>query len=242
MNCCACSKIDFGVDQELADVRMKVVADGANDQARFLVDQERAGLALRRAVDRLPELQQVVEVPLQLFERAADAGGARDHAHAVRHLELVDRVAQLVAVLALDAARDAAAARIVRHQHQIAAGQRDVGRQRRALVAALVLVDLDDEFLAFLELILDAAAAAVAVAQVLARDFLERQEAVAVGAVVDEAGFEAGLDAGDDRFVDVALALFLAGGFDVEVDQLLAVDDRHPKLFGLGGVEQHAFH
>ena len=65
---------------------------------------------------------------------------------------------------------------------------------------------------------------------------------MAVGAVVHEAGLEAGLDAGDNRLVDIALALFLARGFDVEVDELLAVDDRHPKLLRLGGVEQHAFH
>ena len=84
--------------------------------------------------------------------------------------------------------------------------------------------------------------AAAAALQVLARDFLERQEAVALGAVIDEARFEAGLDAGDDGFVDVALALLLACGLDVEVDQFLAVDDGHPKLLRLGGVEQHAFH
>ena len=52
--------------------------------------------------------------------------------------------AQLVAVLALDAARDAAAARVVRHQHEVAAGERDERGQRRALVAALFLLDLDD--------------------------------------------------------------------------------------------------
>ena len=34
---------------------------------------------------------------------------------------------------------------IVRHQHQVAAGEGDVGGERRALVAALVLVDLDDQ-------------------------------------------------------------------------------------------------
>ena len=84
--------------------------------------------------------------------------------------------------------------------------------------------------------------AAAAALEELARDFLERQEAVAFGAVVDEARFEAGLDAGDDGLVDVALALFLACGLDVEVDQLLAVDDRHPEFLRLGGVEQHAFH
>ena len=111
------------------------------------------------AVDRLPELQQVVQVPLQLFERAADAGGAGDDAHAAGNLELVDHVAQLVAVLALDAARDAAAARVVGHQHEIAAGERDEGGERRALVAALVLVDLDDQLLAFRERVLRPAAA-----------------------------------------------------------------------------------
>ncbi len=58
----------LGIDQELANVGMEVVAYGANDQARVLVDQERAGLCLRRAVDCLPELHQVIEVPLQLFE------------------------------------------------------------------------------------------------------------------------------------------------------------------------------
>jgi hypothetical protein len=78
--------------------------------------------------------------------------------------------------------------------------------------------------------------------EVGAGDFLERQEAVALGAVVDEGRFEAGLDAGDDRLVDVALALFLGGRFDVEVDEFLAIDDRDAEFFGLRRIEQHAFH
>jgi hypothetical protein len=78
--------------------------------------------------------------------------------------------------------------------------------------------------------------------EVAAGDFLEGQEAVALGAVIDEGGFEAGLDAGDDALVDVALALLLVGGFDVEVDQLLTIDDRDAQLFGLRRIEQHAFH
>ncbi len=47
-------------------------------------------------------------------------------------------------------------------------------------------------------------------AEVLARDFLQRQEAVALGAVIDEAGFERGLDAGDAGLVDIGF-LLLAG-------------------------------
>ncbi len=47
-------------------------------------------------------------------------------------------------------------------------------------------------------------------AVVLAGDFLERQEALALGAVLDERGLEARFDARDARLVDVAL-LLLAG-------------------------------
>ena len=137
---------------------MEVVADGADHQARFLVDQESAGLLLGGGLDGTPQLQQVVEVPLQLFERAPEAGGAADDAHARRDFEAGDEVAQLVALLALDAARHAAAARVVGHQDQVAAGQADERGERSALVAALVLVDLDDELLALAHHVLDARA------------------------------------------------------------------------------------
>ncbi len=228
----------LGVDEDLADVGREIVADGTDHQAAFLVDQEGARHRLRGAVDGFPQAQQVVEVPLEFLGVASDAGGARDQAHAVRDVELGERVAQFVALLALDAARHAAAARVGRHQHDIAAGQRDVGGERRALVAALVLLHLDQELLAFLQVLGDAAA----VGQTGAGDFLERQETVAFAAVVDERGLQAGFDAGDDTLVDVALALFLAGGLDVKVDQLLAVDDGNPEFFRLGCVEKHALH
>ena len=50
-----------------------------------------------------------------------------------------------------DLARDAAAARRVRHQHGVAAGERKIGRQRRAFVAALFLDDLDQDDLVALD-------------------------------------------------------------------------------------------
>ncbi|MDR8853018.1 hypothetical protein FEP99_06062 [Burkholderia pseudomultivorans] len=238
--------VDLGrVDQDFADVGLEIVPDRADHEARFQVDQHRlAGMAvLRCRFDRAPQLQQVVQVPLQFLGAAADARGAGDHAHAVGNLQLGHRLAQFLALVALDPARHAAAARIVRHQHEVAAGERDEGREGRALVAALFLLDLDDQLLAFAQRVLDARGAHVdAFLEVLAGDFLERQEAVAVFAVVDEAGLERRLDAGDDTFVDIAFALFAPGCLDVDVDELLPVDDGDAQLLLLRRIEQHAFH
>ena len=58
--------------------------------------------------------------------------------------------------------RDAAAAGGVRHQHGVAAGERQVGRERRALVAALLLDDLHQDHLAALDDLLDLVAARAA--------------------------------------------------------------------------------
>jgi len=104
------------VDQDVADVMVEVITDAADDQRRFLVDQEGALSALGRAVDRVPQLEQVVQVPLQLGRAAADAGGPGDDGHAVGILQLVHVLLELLPVLALDAPADAAAARVVRHQ------------------------------------------------------------------------------------------------------------------------------
>jgi hypothetical protein len=65
---------------------------------------------------------------------------------------------------------------------------------------------------------------------------------VPLGAVVYEDGLEGGLYAGDDPFVDVALALLFTGGLYVEVNEFLTIDDGDPELFRLGRIEQHAFH
>ncbi|MGF6510080.1 hypothetical protein OKW26_005907 [Paraburkholderia sp. 32] len=238
--------MDFGrVDQDFADIGLEVVANRADHEARFEIDQHRlAGRAtLRRGFDCAPQLHQVVQVPLQLFGAAADAGRARDDAHAFRQLQLRHGFAQFLTVVAFDPARHAAAARVVRHQHQIAAGERDERGQGCALVAAFFLFDLDDQFLTFLQCVLDACGTHVdAIAEVLAGDFLERQEAVTVFAVVDEAGLERRLDARDDALVNIAFALFATGGFDIDIDEFLPIDDGDAQLFLLRRIEQHSFH
>ncbi len=78
--------------------------------------------------------------------------------------------------------------------------------------------------------------------EIAARHLLEREEAVPVGAIIDERRLEAGLDAGDPPLVDIGLLLFPAGGLYIEVVELLPVNDRNAQLFGLGCVDQHSFH
>ena len=65
---------------------------------------------------------------------------------------------------------------------------------------------------------------------------------MAVGAVIDKRSFETGLDAGNDTLVDVALALFLGGRFNVEVNQFLSIDNGDAEFFGLRRIEKHALH
>ena len=72
-----------------------------------------------------------------------------------RDLEPGHGVAQLDPLLALDAARNPTALGVVGHEHQKPAGQADEGGQRRALVAALLLVHLDEKLLAALDDVLD---------------------------------------------------------------------------------------
>ena len=137
------------VDQDLADVVVQVVAQRADDGFRFLVDQERGGAALRGFLDGLPDFLEVREVPLQFFGRPANAGGPDDGAHVLRNVHRFKRFAQLVPILTFDAAGNSARTRVIRHQHEEAAGEADEGGERCALGAALFLFDLDDDVLAF---------------------------------------------------------------------------------------------
>ena len=181
----------FSVDQDFSDVLRVIVADCTNHQARFLINQQRRLVAFGRAINGSPQLQQVVQVPLQLFRRATDASGAGDGAHAVGHFELCHRIAQFVAVFAFDAARNATTAWVVRHQHQIATGQRDEAGERGTLVAAFVFFDLNDDFLTDPEIVRNLVAIHLAIdVHHRAGNFFERQKAVPLGAVVDETGFE----------------------------------------------------
>src|SRR5690554_433341 len=235
----------FGVDQDFADILAEVVTYGTDDHVAFLMDQE-GGFALTGGLGNgFPELYQVVQVPLQLFCGAADAGGTHDDAHGFRHLNAVHGFFQLCPLFAFDAAGDAAGTGVVGHEYQVAASQGDKGGQGCALVATLFFVDLHDDFLAFSKNIFDVDLAfnlAWGFLEVFLGDFLQRKESVAIGTEVDKGGFQAGLYAGNSAFVNVGFFLFAGAGLDIQVKQPLAVYQSNAQLFWVSCIDQHSFH
>ena len=60
---------------------------------------------------------------------------------------------------------------------------------------------------------------------------------MALSAVVNKYGFQGWLNTGNFCFVNIALALFLSGVFNIEINQFLTVYDGDPKLLSLGGIK-----
>ena len=146
----------IGVDQDVADVIVKVVANGANHQAGLLIDQVGAFARFGRTVNGGPQLQEVVQVPLKFGRGAPNAGGSGNDGHAAWILQLVHCLFELGAVIAFNAATHPTAPRVVGHEHHVASGQGNKGREGRTLVAALFFFDLNDQLLAFSNHILNA--------------------------------------------------------------------------------------
>ena len=165
----------LALDEDLGDVGVVDVAQRALDEVAFLVDQRRRRRAHGDLADRIPEARQVFVVALDVDVGALETGGAQDHAHALRHVEIAQDFLHALAVGRVgDLARDAAATTGVGHQHAIAAGQREVGGEGGALVAALFLDDLHQQDLPalddFLDLVLADRVAAAALARLALLD------------------------------------------------------------------------
>ena len=63
-----------------------------------------------------------------------------------------------------------------------------------------------------------------------------------IRAVVDKRSLEAWFDPRHACFIDVGFGWNALLVFDVQVIKPLAINERYPDLFGLGGVNQHLFH
>jgi len=204
------------IDEQFADVRLEVIPDGPDHQTAFQIDEEGAGLLGSSAFYGAPQLQQVVQVPLQLFRAAADGGGTGDQAHALGGFQLIHDVPQFGPFVPFHATGNAAAPGIVGHQHQVTASQGNEGGKGCALIATFIFFNLNNDFLAFLQGFLDGGLAGFhAGLEVGAGNFLEREKTVSFLAVIDKSGLETRFDAGNDTLVNIAFALFLGGRFNV---------------------------
>ncbi len=174
----------------------------------------------------LPQPYQVFVVALDFRLGTFVARGPHDDGHAVRNAEIGEDRFQTLAVLARrDLAGNAAAARRIRHQHAIAAGQRQVCRQGRALVAAFLLDHLDQQDLAALDHFLDLVFAAVDHG---AADFLRLVDLVLVAA-----------DFLDGRVDFLVLECFLSRALRVFFlgDEGFAVGNRNLVVVGMNFAE-----
>ena len=189
------------LDQHLVDIAIVEVADRTVDQVAFLVDRRRRDRFQRQVADLFPLALQVFVVALDLGLGALGACGPHDQPRALRHVKRHGDFLELLAIDRIgDLAADPAATRGVGHQNAVATRQRQIGGQRRTLVATLFLDDLHQHDLAHLDHFLDLVAA---------RARLAHGPDVFLVVVIGD-GRDIGVDIGSVRLGRVALVLVVA--------------------------------
>ena len=202
------------------------VAHDADREVGLLEDERRRRRLGDPLLEHLVQLEQIQQLALEVGALGALGGGADDRAGALQ-VELRGLLAQPLALLVVEPARDADAL-AVRREHHVAAGDREVHREPRALRLQRVLDDLHDDLLAGLEQVGDlapvAAAAAAAPRRLDARqhDLVDVQEAVLLEADVDERRLEPGEHVVDAALVDVADDRAGAAALEVELGDVVA--------------------
>jgi hypothetical protein len=74
---------------------------------------------------------------------------------------------------------------------------------------------------------------------IVGMDFAERQEAMAVAAILDKGRLQRRLYAGDLGEVDIAAQLLALGSFEIKFLDAIAADYNDPGLFRVGSIDQH---
>ena len=257
------------VDDDLAGVLAHEVADAAQREVEVGVDQAGGLAVLLAALDLAPQAGEEVDVVAQLLIDRVLGGGAHDEARALRPRR-VDDVAQPAPLLvAADALADADLGD-VRHEHRVAARQRDVAGDARALETDRILDDLDDDVLSGLQEVLDLAirellarardarggafgrlvtVIGLAVLEELAlltcaehiRD-VEERGTLHLRTEIDERRLHSWQDSRDLSPIDVADHSAVALALDKKLRQGTFLDHRHAGLGSLGVHHEHVLH
>jgi len=124
---------------------------------------------------------------------------------------------------------------------RLAPGETDEGRERRTLVAALVLLDLDDH--SWPSDIASWIRARPTSTPALKNCFATslKEEIRGVRCRSPRTRLRGWARPADDAFVDVAFSLFLRGRFDVEVYEFLTFDDRDTEFLGCVALKSMRF-
>ena len=77
------------VDQDLIDVVLQIISNRADDDVALLVEERLWWVVISSFGNGSPQLQQVVQIPLQLFGGASDTCGADNDTHTIRYFELI---------------------------------------------------------------------------------------------------------------------------------------------------------
>ena len=197
-----------------------------------------------------------------------DAGGANDESQPFGRFQFTKPLSERPAgLVVLDLAADADALQSG-HEHEVPAGNADVGRERRALGADPLFDDLHEHFGAALKDLLNRRFVAcgtlveafalgpfgagrvldllaIRLAQqmlvILVLDVGNVQKAVPTHAEIDEHRLNTGLDVNHLALVDVSDVVFLARPFNIQLFENAVLDDGDAALLRLKDVDQHLF-
>ena len=237
------------VHDDALDVLGEEVAHGALDQVRLL-EHDAGGRAPSDALlDLVPFFEQQRQVAHEVAFALAFADGAHDDAHAVGNVQFAEDFLEALAFLVIfDLARDARLVR-VGQQHEVTAGEHQVGGHARAFGADRALGHLHDEvaagrveaghvLLSDLGLVALAAAVALddfnAVVHAARHDVPVMEECILLESDVHERGFQAVFEIADPAFEDAADQALFAGAFDRELLQAAFLQHRDARFERLG--------
>src|SRR4051812_37170049 len=210
------------VDDRALELLDEDVADDADREVGLLEDHLADVRLVRPLGDHLVEAVQIRDLSREVLLLRTLRGGPDDHP-ALADIDLVDQLAKARALTVGQALGDSDPASLG-HVDEVAARDRELHREARALRLQWVFDDLDDDLLAGLDQLVDPAAPAAApLGDGLAirhHDLVDVQEAVSLQADVDEGGLHPGQDVVDLALVDVADDRSAAAALHVELGDL----------------------
>ena len=205
------------VDDQLVDILAKIVTHETQRNIDFGMNGRRRHSGLAALDHTLPLIFEQGEVTLQLDEFCTTRSRAHDQTATKTRCQLLDELAQTIALAVGKALRDTATL-AVWHVDQEPACQRHVHRDAGTFCLHRVLRHLHEQRLAALDEVLDPLGAARTLVESVDADLGDVQERVLVHASIDESRLHAGQHGVDLGKVDVAKQRSALIALDVRLD------------------------